>query len=119
VMKDAYECADQAAHNLLLHDGKLEPTKRLRNFEGPILTVGSEPRYALDENDELVNRDGSVIAVVHQYDRHPELVRIFEEKAVPSAGRRLADKAVFRVRRRMRSLPRLAKRVLAQLRSGG
>jgi len=119
VMKDAYECADQAAHNLLLYDGKLEPTKRLRNFEGPILTVGSEPRYALDENDELVNRDGSVIAVVHQYDRHPELVRIFEEKAVPSAGRRLADKAVFRVRRRMRLLPRLAKRVLAQLRSGG
>jgi hypothetical protein len=103
-MKDAYECADQAAHNLLLHEGKLEPVNRLRNFEGPVLTVGTEPRYELNDDRDLVNRDGSVIAVVHQYDRHPQLVRIYEEKAVPSAWRRRGSNAAFRLKRRARSL---------------
>jgi hypothetical protein len=102
-MKDAYECADQAAHNLLLHEGKLEPVNRLRNFEGPVLTAGTEPRYELNDEGKLVNRDGSVIAVVHQYDRHPELVRIHEEKAAPSPWRRWGAKAAFRLKRRARS----------------
>jgi hypothetical protein len=105
-MKDAYECADQAAHNLLLHERKLEPVNRLRNFEGPVLTVGTEPRYELSDEGDLVNRDGSVIAVVHQYDRHPQLVRIYEEKAVPSAWRRWGSNAAFRLKRRARSLLR-------------
>ena len=108
-MKDAYECADQAAHNLLLHEGKLGPVNRLRNFEGPILTVGTEPRYRLNDKEELVNRDGSTIAVVHQYDRHAELVRICEEKAIPSALRRWASKAAFRLKRGLRSLFRKAR----------
>jgi hypothetical protein len=110
-MKDAYECADQAAHNLLLHEGKLEPVNRLRNFEGPILTVGTEPRYELSDEGDLVNRDGSVIAVVHQYDRHPQLVRIYEEKAVPSAWRRWESKAAFRLKRLARSLLRSGRHV--------
>ena len=113
-MRDAYECADQAAHNLLLHEGKLEPVKRLGNFEGPILTVGTEPRYALNEDRELVNRDRSVIAIIHQYDRHPELVRIFEEKSVPSAWRRWAEKTAFRVKRHIRSPAFLARRIWAR-----
>jgi hypothetical protein len=101
-MNDAYACADQAAHNVLLHEGKLDPVARLRNFAGPILTLGSEPRYELNEQKELVNRDGSIIAVIHQYDRHPELVRIFEAKAVPSAWRRRVSLAAFR----LKTLPR-------------
>ena len=115
-MRDAYECADQAAHNLLLHEGKLEPVNRLRNFEGPILTVGTEPRYQLNDDRELVNRDGSAIAVVHQYDRHAELVRIYEEKAIPSASRRWVSKAAFRWKGGLRSLLRKARE---RLRSSG
>jgi hypothetical protein len=107
-MKDAYECADQAAHNLLLHDGALEPVKRLRNFEGPILTVGTEPVYRLNREKALVNRDGSIIAVVHQYDRHEELVRIFDARARPSRWRRYVSKAAFRLRTRTRALLRRA-----------
>jgi hypothetical protein len=110
-MRDAYECADQAAHNLLLHDGHLDPVERLRNFHGPILTVGSEPRFGLNEDEELVNRDGSIIAVVHQYDRHRELMRIFEAKAVPSAWRRWGSKMAFRFKSRIRALPSLLRRI--------
>jgi hypothetical protein len=113
-MRDAYECADQAAHNLLLHEGKLDPVKKLQNFAGPILTVGTEPRYELNANRELVNHDGSAIAVVHQYDRHPELVRIYEEKAVRSAWRRWGSRLASRFRRRGRSLPSLAWRLVSR-----
>ena len=107
-MKDPFACADQAAHNLLLHHGKLDPIKKLANFEGPILTVGSEPRYKLNEDNELVNRDGSKIAIIHQYDRHPELLRLFEKRTIPSVWRRSASKAAFGFKRRMRSLRSLA-----------
>ena len=95
---------------MLLHDGKIDPVEKLRNFEGPILTVGSEQRYELDEKKELVNRDGSKMAVIHQYDRHPELLRIFEKRAIPSVWRRCTSMAAFSVIRRMRSLLRVAKR---------
>jgi hypothetical protein len=107
-MKDAYVCADQAAHNLLLHDGALEPVKRLYNFEGPVLTVGTEPQYRINDDGKLVNRDGSVIAIVHQYDRHPDLIELFDARAFPSRWRRRFAKVSFRVtsglKRRLRRL---------------
>jgi hypothetical protein len=109
-MKDAYECADQAAHNLLLHEGKLDPVQRHYNFSGPILTVGTEPRYRLNEAGKLLNRDGSVIAIVHQYDRHPDLVRIVNRKI----GRPRLSRAAFRLKRRLRSLPSRVKRALVR-----
>ncbi|MBV9528163.1 hypothetical protein [Sphingomonas sp.] len=107
IMRDAYACADQAAHNLLLHSGGLDPVQRVENFEGPILTVGTEPGYQLNERSELVNRDGSVINIIHQYDRHPELVALFEAKVRPVAWKRLLAKLSFDassgIRRRWRS----------------
>jgi len=109
-MKDAFTCADQAAHNLLLHEGKLDPIEKLRNFEGPILTVGTEPRYKLNEKKELVNRDGSTIAIIHQYDRHPELLRLLEKRTIPSVWKRSASRAALRFKRRMRSLRSLVLR---------
>ena len=103
-MKDPVECADQAAHNVLLHRGAFEPVERLNNFEGPVLTVGSEPRYQFDDHQRLVNRDGSVIAVVHQYDRHPELVELFDAKVRGSPLRRLLARAMFRIARKLATL---------------
>ena len=103
MMQDAYACADQAAHNLLLHSGKLEPTKRVDNFAGPMLTVGTERDYALNERFELVNKDGTVINIVHQYDRHPELHDLFEAKVRPVACRRAIANLIFRASSSIRS----------------
>ena len=49
-----------------------------------------------DQPAHNVNRDGSVIAVIHQYDRHPELRRLFAAKALPSPWRRAGLDAVHR-----------------------
>src|SRR5439155_17357625 len=103
-MDNAHEHADQPAHNVLVHGGNLDPIVKLRNFEGPILTVGSEPRYRLNAQGLLVNRDDSVVAIVHQYDRHPELRRLFAKKALPSAWRRALLDAVHRWKGRTRML---------------
>ena len=104
VMNSADAYLDQAAHNVLLHRGAIEPAQRLSNFEGPILTIGSETRYWLNEARELVNRDGSVIAVVHQYDRHAELARIVDARTRPSKIRRIAARTAFRFKKRLAAL---------------
>jgi hypothetical protein len=109
-MADAYECADQAAHNLLLHEGKLEPSVRMYNFRSPFLTVGTETAYRLDPSGRLVNEDGSLIHLVHQYDRHSELVRLFEGKARPSPWRRILAKLFNRIERRVQRLFRTTDR---------
>jgi hypothetical protein len=103
-MKYAHEHADQPAHNVLLHSGKLDPLVKLSNFAGPILTVGSEPHYLFNEQGLLVNRDGSAVALIHQYDRHPELRRLFERKALPSTWRRVALNTMHRWKGRARRL---------------
>ena len=100
-MPNPHEHADQPAHNVLVHSGRLDPLVRLRNFEGPVLTVGSEPRYLLHDGN-LVNRDGSVIALIHQYDRHPQLQRLFARKALPSAWRRAILDTIHRWKGRAR-----------------
>jgi hypothetical protein len=103
-MPNAHAHADQPAHNVLVHGGALEPLAKHRNFEGPMLTVGSEPRYRSNAEGQLVNRDGSVIAIVHQYDRHPELRRLFARKVLPSAGSRVSLDALHRWKGRARRL---------------
>jgi hypothetical protein len=93
-MRDAFDCVDQAAHNKLVHSGRL-PCRKLYNFEGPILTVGTEVAYQQDRQGKLVNRDGSIINVIHQYDRHPQLVELFDRKAIPSPLKRRAAQGWF------------------------
>lgn len=93
-LEDAFECADQAAHNVLIHRDAFGPLERLYNFRSPVLTVGTEVSYRLNEQQQLINLDGSVINIVHQYDRHDELVAIFDAKVRPSYLRRTLAKLV-------------------------
>lgn len=80
VVKEVYRCADQAMHNVLLHQNKIGPVFKCYNFKGPILTVGTEPSYFLNKQRQLIDEKGVIIPIVHQYDRHKELVDIFKIK---------------------------------------
>ncbi|WP_342448331.1 hypothetical protein [Brevundimonas alba] len=65
--------ADQAAFNLAVHMGLIEADVR-PNFER-VATIGdasTEPMHVRDD-DLIVNPDGSISPVVHQYDRHQYL----------------------------------------------
>jgi hypothetical protein len=117
-MKTAEAYLDQPAHNVLLLGGKLDPVERLYNFSGPILTAGSERTFHFDGQGQLVNNDGSVINMVHQYDRHDRLVRIFEKKAYPSIVERTFARAASNVARVAATSKLLLRAVLRKVRIG-
>lgn len=63
---------DQAIHNHLLRRGALDPVVIHQNEVGPVLTMGQQ--RDINVRDGVVrNADGSTVAILHQYDRHPHL----------------------------------------------
>ena len=65
--------ADQAACNLAAHLGLIEHVVR-ENY-GRVATIGlTDPRSLTVRDGAIVNPDGSISAVVHQYDRHAHLM---------------------------------------------
>jgi hypothetical protein len=71
---------DQGAMNLLFHTGALDDLAPLMhpNATGGIFTMGTCPLDAWTSRDGVVTIDGVVPAVVHQYDRFPELVAAWQ-----------------------------------------
>ena len=64
--------ADQAACNIAVHLGLVEGEVKA-NY-GRIATIGMTPGEAMSLKDgRIVNPDGGVSPIVHQYDRHPAL----------------------------------------------
>lgn len=71
--------ADQAACNIALHLGLVEGEAKA-NY-GRIATIGMSPGDSLSLKDgKIVNPDGGVSAIVHQYDRHPPLMAAMYER---------------------------------------
>lgn len=65
---------DQAIHNWLLGRGLVEPARAVPNGHGRVLTMGAQDDIDLGDDDTVLNHDGTVPAVLHQYDRHVALV---------------------------------------------
>lgn len=84
--------ADQAACNAIAHLGLLDAA--LRPNYGRVATIGMTPAAGLRvEGDRILNPDGGVSPIVHQYDRKPPLARFVRERwgspdDRPLAGRR-------------------------------
>lgn len=70
--------SDQGVHNRIVHFEKLGNLALLDN-EGPVFTMGCVPHEFIRINaaGEVVNRQGDVYSVLHQYDRFPELAKRF------------------------------------------
>lgn len=70
---------DQGAHNYLVR--KVLNAWIWGNEEGEVYTVGYIPRGTVPVVDgQILNREGRVPAVVHQWDRHVNLKQLVEEK---------------------------------------
>jgi hypothetical protein len=70
-------CHDQAIHNVLFHRGRLPEPRAVANATGRILTMGMMSGYRTGADGSVLNDDGSVPAVLHQWDRHGALARRF------------------------------------------
>jgi hypothetical protein len=81
--------ADQAIHNGLFYTGALPNAISVLNRQGEVQTLGLQASFTFDARGLLLNQDGSIPAVLHQYDRHAFLARHFLE---PELTKRLSTK---------------------------
>jgi len=75
-LENESEPIDQGYHNFLLHSQKIKGAKGFYNFSGPVLTLNDVPYSEILFNSEgqIINKDNSIISVLHQYDRHIRLL---------------------------------------------
>lgn len=83
IVQDTFKCADQAMHNKLIHYNEIHPISKCYNFKSLVLTMEGETNYILDEEKNLIGHKGEIIPIIHQYDRHEELIQIFNKKNKP------------------------------------
>lgn len=70
---------DQATHIYLIYEQRINP-ELTSNHQGIITTISLEQpgKFSLDCAQGLVKVYDKYPAIIHQYDRHPELLRFFE-----------------------------------------
>lgn len=66
---------DQAVHNYLLYSAGFPGAKVVANGNGRTQTMGRMADITRDVAGTVLNSDGSVPAILHQYDRHPQLAK--------------------------------------------
>jgi len=73
---------DQAAHIYLAFEKQFE-LELTSNHQGIIATISLEnpSKFTIDFGRGLVEMDNQCPAIIHQYDRHPELLNFFKEAA--------------------------------------
>ena len=73
-----HELFDQGLHNYLLYVGRLGSVRLLSNETGPVLTLGYTPRGSVKRNahGQFLTDGGDVANVLHQYDRHSDILNI-------------------------------------------
>jgi hypothetical protein len=64
---------DQGVHNYLLHHGMLGSPIQYSNGKGPVMTMQYMKSWNVAEG-KILNEDGSIVPVLHQYDRYFSLL---------------------------------------------
>ncbi|MBQ7577462.1 MAG: hypothetical protein IJT21_04235 [Synergistaceae bacterium] len=86
-----YEISDQPTANWFVYHEKLfnDILVTSTNQDGPVMTIGLSERenIKLDSNDNVLNGKGEIAAVVHQYDRKPDIVIKVVDKYCPNMNR--------------------------------
>lgn len=72
---------DQPTHAYLILDKSFTNCKLYDTFKGPVATLSKSDNLRFDSDNHLLNEDGSVVAIVHQWDRTPQK-DIFYSKAI-------------------------------------
>ena len=69
---------DQGLHNVLLYKGRLGNVRLLTNETGPVLTLGYTAKGSVkrDSHGQFLIEGGDVANVLHQYDRHADILNV-------------------------------------------
>jgi len=84
---------DQGIHNYVMIRNLLKDMVVHENRRGPVLTMGvmSETDYKTDASGAVLNENGEVVPVLHQYDRIPSLKERLSKVSEPSSPAVLND----------------------------
>ena len=81
------EALDQSVVNYLIYNENiLGNCKKISSDEyGPVITLGLTNRknIVLDTKNNILNYNGQIASIIHQYDRHPDIKKIIKEKYCP------------------------------------
>lgn len=79
--------ADQGVHNVLVHDGPPNFVEFVQheNNDGPVWTGGYVSTVPKDREGRVVNRRQEPYIVVHQYDRHMNLIKDLAQLPPPKS----------------------------------
>jgi len=80
-----YSIHDQTAEAYLIYHKKMFNDCIITSdiYSGPVMTVGlSNKNFSYDPEDNLLNSKGDIAAVIHQYDRKPNMVEIVNKKFI-------------------------------------
>lgn len=79
---DAIKGGDQAIHEFVVYTESGGDFKILNNEDGPCvhLHTVADKDVNIDEDGYVRNENGLVASIVHQYDRHPFLMELFQKK---------------------------------------
>ena len=79
-----YKVCDQAAGNWLIYyvNNFAELLKPSTNYDGPVMTIGltDAKDIHIDSAGNVLNGKGEIAAVVHQYDRKPQVIHLVVKK---------------------------------------
>ena len=82
-MKDYNIARDQGIVNCLIYDKKiLNDYLITRDNHGPVMTIGLTERnkISIDKDNNILNFDGQIAAVIHQYDRKLDITKMLNKK---------------------------------------
>ena len=79
------ELVDQAMANYLIyHEKKFNDCLiKSDSKNGTIMTIGNGRKFKFDLEDNLLNFKGEIASVIHQYDRHPSILKKVMNKYCP------------------------------------
>jgi hypothetical protein len=82
-----FHAIDQAVSNYLIYHIKMfnDCLIKSENKDGLLMTIGltNEENIFFDLDDNLVNGNGKIAAVIHQYDRKPQIIKKLMKKYFP------------------------------------
>lgn len=73
---------DQGIHNVLIFQRQIPNIILVQENTGAVATLGHRPyrEIVYDKKGRIINADGGIVPVIHQYDRHPSLLWKFNKR---------------------------------------
>ena len=92
------EAVDQTVINYMIyHEKILNNYLKFSSLFGPVMTIGltKKDNILLDSENNILNYNGKIASIVHQYDRHRIIKKVIRSKYCPELTYKMNIKKIF------------------------